>query len=117
MHLLSPGQPSRQRQYYSDNQNIREMHPFPSWFMQIVRNKSMLTQGPQVEAGRGRSHCGENYSLHGMVMKAFFYRAEPVRFLSPALCCTAGLDATCVYLLCPQQDGTYLWDGHDKVNL
>lgn len=72
MHLLSPGQPSRQRQYYSDNQNIREMHPFPSWFMQIVRNKSMLTQGPQVEAGRGRSHCGENYSLHGMVMKAFF---------------------------------------------
>lgn len=105
---------------YSDNQNIIEMHPFTrlphSRFMQIVLNKSLLTQGPQVQAGRGRSHCKGNYSLHGMVMKAFFYQAEPVRFLSSALCCTAGPDATCVYLLCPQQDGQQLIGQPGKVN-
>lgn len=50
----------------------KSLHLSPSQFMQIVLNKSMLTQGPQVDKGRGRSHCRGNYSLHGMVMKAFF---------------------------------------------
>lgn len=53
-----------------------------------------------------------------MVMKGFFfYRAVPVRFLSSALCCTAGPDATCVYLLCPQRDRQKLWDRHDCSGL
>lgn len=36
------------------SQNARNPFPvFPlSWFMQIVLNKSMLTQGPQVQAGK-----------------------------------------------------------------
>lgn len=81
---------------YSDNQNIIEMHPFTrlpsSRFMQIVLNKSLLTQGPQVQAGRGRSHCKGNYSLHGMVMKAFFLssRASEVLVLSSLLHCWPG---------------------------
>lgn len=82
MRPVTRRQPSRPQQYYSNNHNIvevRPLFPFPpkptllsSRFMQIVHNKSMLTQGPQVLAAKGRSHCRGNYSLHGMVMKAFF---------------------------------------------
>lgn len=45
-------------------QTSQKCTPSPSssfhGFMQIVFNKSMLIQGPQVLAGRGRSHCGGN---------------------------------------------------------
>lgn len=40
--------------------------------MQIYHNKGMLSIGPQVQAGRGRSHWRGNDSLHSMLMKAVF---------------------------------------------
>lgn len=90
--------------------------------MQIVLNKSVLTQGPQVQAGRGRSHCRGNYSLHGILMKAsplffFFFpsslfftlsRAGWLLVLGSLLHCWPGTLSVC--LLLPKRGGG------DKVN-
>lgn len=87
------------------SQSIQEytLSPSPSsfhGFMQIVFNKSMLIQGPQVQAGRRKVTLRGKYSLHslhGVVMEKnapfFLPQAELVGLLSSALlhCCFAAL--------------------------